>query len=147
LGQGQHPDTQDLAAQELDGAHGRQEDLYDPAGLLLHDANEDPCAVLREHEKQQDEPDHRGHFRRSLRACLEGLYRDRLGAGDLGRLGRCQPGRSESRQYPEVLRDVLDESRVRGRALCGRWLVDQDPVAVDDGEVDLGRTKAGLGCG
>ena len=46
-----------LPASSWIGPHGGQEHLYHPAGLLLHDSDQDPGVVLREHHEYEDEPD------------------------------------------------------------------------------------------
>ena len=88
LAHGHQPDAQNLAPEELDRAHRRQQDLNDPARLLLHDADEDPGVVLGEHQEQEHDAEHRRRLRRALRARLERHHRDGLGLVDLGCLGR-----------------------------------------------------------
>jgi hypothetical protein len=58
LAQCDGPDSEHLATEELDWADHSKEDLHHPARLLLHDTDQDPGAVLGQHEEQEDYPDH-----------------------------------------------------------------------------------------
>ena len=60
LGEGHEAYAEHLAREQLNGAHGGQERLDHAAGLLLHDTDQSPGVVLREHHEYQDDAYERG---------------------------------------------------------------------------------------
>src|SRR5699024_11998025 len=60
LGQSHQAQTDDLPGEQVPGAHHRQEDLHDPAALLLHHALADGLPQYQDEDVQQKYT-HDGH--------------------------------------------------------------------------------------
>ena len=131
------PDPEHLAAQELSGSDGREQDLDHAARLLLHHPDEHPRVVLGQHQEQEDQTGDRGASGRGADAArLEAPHRERLGAGERGDLGRRQSGGSHRLVGPNRPGERPGELS-RGRGVGRRHRLHHPHLAaVDDGHVD-----------
>ena len=111
-------DPEHLAREQLNGAHSSQEHLYHPAGLLLHDPDQDPGVVLREHHEYENEPDQRRGVRSSPGwPRLEAVNRERPLASQLQGLRWGEMGRLDRLDHTEIFGDS-EHKLGRRRGVC-----------------------------